>query len=74
MAGRLIDATGVDGGPKLRRGSDRSLYQIRDVVSKLRFAIRKLLFGHVFKNAPGRDRTCDTRFRKPVLYPLSYEG
>ena len=24
--------------------------------------------------APGRNRTCDTRFRKPVLYPLSYEG
>ena len=25
-------------------------------------------------SAPGRNRTCDTRFRKPVLYPLSYEG
>lgn len=25
-------------------------------------------------NALGRIRTCDTRFRKPVLYPLSYEG
>ena len=24
--------------------------------------------------APGRNRTFDTRFRKPVLYPLSYEG
>jgi hypothetical protein len=24
--------------------------------------------------APGMIRTCDTRFRKPVLYPLSYEG
>src|SRR5687767_1927392 len=24
--------------------------------------------------APGRNRTSDTRFRKPVLYPLSYEG
>jgi hypothetical protein len=24
--------------------------------------------------APGRNRTCDTRFRKPLLYPLSYEG
>jgi hypothetical protein len=29
---------------------------------------RKLL------SAPGRNRTCDTRFRKPLLYPLSYEG
>ena len=25
-------------------------------------------------SALGRNRTCDTRFRKPVLYPLSYEG
>jgi hypothetical protein len=23
---------------------------------------------------PGRDRTCDLRFRKPSLYPLSYGG
>jgi hypothetical protein len=30
--------------------------------------LRKLL------GAPGRNRTCDTRFRKPLLYPLSYEG
>ena len=26
------------------------------------------------RGAPGRNRTFDTRFRKPVLYPLSYEG
>src|SRR5262245_46300657 len=26
------------------------------------------------ESAPGRNRTCDTRFRKPLLYPLSYEG
>jgi hypothetical protein len=25
-------------------------------------------------SAPGRIRTCGTRFRKPLLYPLSYEG
>ena len=24
--------------------------------------------------ALGKIRTCDTRFRKPLLYPLSYEG
>jgi hypothetical protein len=28
----------------------------------------------VFLCAPGRIRTCDTRFRRAVLYPLSYEG
>jgi hypothetical protein len=26
------------------------------------------------RSAPGRTRTCDARFRKPTLYPLSYEG
>jgi hypothetical protein len=26
------------------------------------------------KRALGRIRTYDTRFRKPMLYPLSYEG
>ena len=25
-------------------------------------------------DTPGRDRTCDLRFRKPSLYPLSYGG
>ncbi len=29
--------------------------------------------AHVLR-APGRIRTCDTRFRRAVLYPLSYEG
>lgn len=28
----------------------------------------------VMLGAPGRIRTCDTRFRRAVLYPLSYEG
>ena len=27
-----------------------------------------------FSGALGRNRTCDLRFRKPLLYPLSYEG
>ena len=27
-----------------------------------------------FRGAPGRIRTADTRFRRAVLYPLSYEG
>ena len=25
-----------------------------------------------FSSAPGMNRTCDLRFRKPLLYPLSY--
>jgi hypothetical protein len=31
-------------------------------------------FLQVVVGAPGRNRTCDLRFRKPLLYPLSYEG
>src|SRR5262245_3720358 len=27
---------------------------------------------HTRHSAPGRIRTCDARFRKPTLYPLSY--
>ena len=27
-----------------------------------------------YVSAPGRIRTCDTGFRRAVLYPLSYEG
>ena len=27
-----------------------------------------------YMSAPGRIRTCDTGFRRAVLYPLSYEG
>ena len=27
-----------------------------------------------YDGAPGKNRTCDLRFRKPLLYPLSYEG
>ena len=30
--------------------------------------------GRSVRDGPGRTRTSDTRFRKPVLYPLSYEA
>jgi hypothetical protein len=30
--------------------------------------------SQVERGAPERIRTSDTRFRKPLLYPLSYEG
>ena len=35
---------------------------------------RQLANGSTHRSALGRTRTSDTRFRKPVLYPLSYEG
>ncbi len=37
-------------------------------------ALRSLIDRGCDLGAPGRNRTCDTRFRKPLLYPLSYEG
>jgi hypothetical protein len=36
--------------------------------------IAKIFLRNDLRNTPGRIRTCDHRFRKPVLYPLSYEG
>ncbi len=30
--------------------------------------------SYIHQSAPGRIRTCDTGFRRAVLYPLSYEG
>jgi hypothetical protein len=35
---------------------------------------RRRFSSQAESGAPGRNRTSDTRFRKPVLYPLSYEG
>ena len=37
-------------------------------------AVEKLPLTYRFLSAPGRNRTYDTRFRKPLLYPLSYGG
>ena len=34
----------------------------------------RIVFALFSGGAPGRIRTCDSRFRKPLLYPLSYEG
>ena len=32
------------------------------------------VFSNISSGTPGRTRTADTRFRKPLLYPLSYRG
>ena len=36
--------------------------------------IQRILKSDVILSAPGMIRTCDQWFRKPLLYPLSYEG
>jgi hypothetical protein len=43
-------------------------------LTRLLFAQVTAGFSLVDLGAPGRIRTCGTRFRKPLLYPLSYEG
>ncbi len=44
-------------------------------VGRISFSCQSdLRTGNQQKSTPGRIRTCDTRFRKAVLYPLSYEG
>jgi hypothetical protein len=37
-------------------------------------AVAKLRILSASASAPGMIRTCDQWFRKPLLYPLSYEG
>ena len=34
--------------------------------------MRRLIYRKATFGAPGMNRTCDLRFRKPLLYPLSY--
>jgi hypothetical protein len=38
------------------------------------FSVLQRTVTPTVSSAPGRIRTCDTRFRKPLLSPLSYEG
>ena len=46
-----------------------NLIQVIVGVTELKAAILRLNYG-----APGAIRTHDKRFRKPLLYPLSYRG
>jgi hypothetical protein len=60
----------VNGG--LMFGSTK-MYQSRSVPMHW-FLCDELVLTSYFAGAPGRTRTCDARFRKPTLYPLSYGG
>lgn len=59
----------------------KSIRRVRKVLEKRGISVRKRL--HITKKhlrnagaygAPKMIRTSDTRFRKPLLYPLSYKG
>ena len=51
-----------------RRAADTHTMKVSSSISRPPVDV-----AHVLR-APGRNRTDDTRFRKPRLYPLSYEG
>ena len=57
--GEMSDA-GVDGSIPPAAPTNQKRRRSRDAV--------------IFPGAPGRIRTVDTRFRRAVLYPLSYGG
>jgi hypothetical protein len=59
---------GPDGGPA-RCSTFVPRRQFASASSEARNALTWAFLG-----APGRIRTCDARFRKPTLYPLSYGG
>ena len=60
--------------------ADQESLHLPTAAAASRFGRIRLIAGHRTSlmqeedGAPGLDRTADTRFRKPVLYPLSYEG
>ena len=52
-------------------GTNLARTKIRLIASTKRVS-RKPRYCSEFGCGPGRIRTCDARFRKPTLYPLSY--
>ena len=65
MPTRKIGRSGSIGAPQ---GAERRAGR---EAGKLNAAVEAV---SLLRGAPGRIRTCDTRFRKPLLYPLSYGG
>lgn len=49
-------------------------YLPKKCVSAIEKRRLQISFAIVFFGAPKMIRTSDTRFRKPLLYPLSYKG
>ncbi len=64
-----IDFVPEESGRRMMREIDERVFgkKVKPVVA------RGLDFDDL-PGAPGRTRTCDARFRKPTLYPLSYGG
>src|SRR5581483_3515377 len=81
-----IERGGEQGRPSGRPGLERADEAVRNSTSRFvvarqwhddvqeRPARRTRGVDQVLCGAPGTIRTCDARFRKPTLYPLSYGG
>ena len=52
-------------------GTNLARTKIRETTSIKRVS-KKPRYRGLLQCGPGRIRTCDARFRKPTLYPLSY--
>ncbi len=68
VAAMLAGATHIDHAikPCSRQSTAVDRREVADLRNRLRRAAEL--------SAPGMNRTCDARFRKPTLYPLSYGG
>ena len=66
--GRSLDARPSDARPSFHTGSTSHVSDLRLMRQKAGSQSPAEI------SAPGRDRTCDTRLRRALLYPLSYRG
>jgi hypothetical protein len=70
----LVGHRGRKFGRRLRDGTPQGRPVVRPWVGQSGLVQCREATCPVLDSAPGRIRTCDTRFRRAVLYPLSYEG
>ena len=74
----MVEAEGAQHGRRRRSDGRRArldLNYCRITEETPRLHTGAFLFPYAlqeFRSAPGRIRTSDSRFRKPLLYPLSY--
>ncbi len=67
-------STAITGRWRSRTSAERSRSGARASAGRVRAELGSTASHRAADGALGRNRTCDTRFRKPLLSPLSYEG
>src|SRR6266536_3254552 len=73
---RHFGATGQQYVQQVISGSSANAHSALRGIERSAIPFEELerVHGQVEIGAPGRNRTCDSWFRKPSLYPLSYGG